>query len=417
MQKNTLLIMILLWTAVLSAGAAGHFTLVIDAGHGGKDPGAKGAHAYEKDVALNVAKAFGRYVEKNCSDVKVVYTRKTDVFIPLEERANIANRNKADLFVSIHCNALPGGKISRGVETYTLGMHRAADNLEVAKRENSVILIEDNYKTTYAGFDPRSSESYIIFELMQDQNMKQSVNMANLVQKKLCGSMNRPNKGVKQAGFLVLRATSMASCLIELGFITTPDEERLMTSPTGVESMAYSIYQAFVEYKNKVRGTSTRPASKTVVADDSQSQSQPAKKEPVSATPVSPSSGSHDTAQDKPYPVAGTTDGGDKSTATGTDAKASPTLFKVQILTSDVKLKPGSSKLKGQTDTDFYKEGALYKYTVGSSADYNEILRLLKSLKTKFPDAFMIAFKDGKKTNLSEAITEFKEKNKKSARK
>lgn len=229
----------------------GKFVLVIDAGHGGHDAGAKGALAYEKNINLNVALAFGRYVERNCPDVKVIYTRKTDVFIPLNERAAIANRNKADLFISVHTNALPAGKIARGFETYTLGMHRAADNLEVAKRENSVILYEKDYRQRYAGFDPNSAESYIMFELMQDNNMAKSVELAKMIQTEACASSGRANKGVYQAGFLVLRATSMPSCLIELGFISTPDEERYLVSEEGQDRLARGIYNAFVKYKNK----------------------------------------------------------------------------------------------------------------------------------------------------------------------
>lgn len=214
--------------AVVAVAANKKFTLVIDAGHGGHDTGALGAFSKEKNINLNVALAFGRYVESNCPDVKVIYTRKTDVFIPLHTRADIANRNKADLFISVHTNAVPKGKQVRGLETYTLGMHRAGTNMEVAKRENSVILIEKDYKQRYEGFDPNSSESYIMFEFMQDKNMAQSVELARYVQKHACASANRQNKGVKQAGFLVLRETSMPSCLIELGFITTPDEERYL---------------------------------------------------------------------------------------------------------------------------------------------------------------------------------------------
>ena len=177
-----------------------------------------------------MALAFGRYVERNQPDVRVVYTRKTDVFIPLKERANIANRANADLFISVHTNALPVGKIARGFETYTLGMHRAKDNIDVAMRENSVISMEKGYQQTYQGFDPRSSESYIIFEFIQGNNIERSVELARMIQKSVCTGANRPNKGVHQAGFLVLRETSMPGCLIELGFITTPDEEQLLNS-------------------------------------------------------------------------------------------------------------------------------------------------------------------------------------------
>lgn len=225
------------------------FTLVIDAGHGGADAGAVGAHSKEKDINLAVALAFGQMVEKNCPDVKVIYTRKTDVFIPLQTRADIANRAKADLFMSIHTNALPGGRQAAGVETYTLGMHRAADNLAVAKRENSVIKYEKDYQQVYEGFDPNSSESYIIFEIMQDRYMKQSVELAKCIQNAYV-QHGRPNKGVHQAGFLVLRQVGMPSVLTELGFISTPSEEAYLNSAEGRSALAESIYQGFINYRN-----------------------------------------------------------------------------------------------------------------------------------------------------------------------
>ncbi len=255
MRNKVLFTFIIGLLAVIPALAAGKFTLVIDAGHGGHDSGAPGAISKEKDINLKVALAFGKLVERNCSDVKVIYTRTTDVFVPLIERANIANRNKADLFISVHTNALDGGKISRGFETYTLGMHRANDNLNVAKRENSVILIEKNYKQRYAGFDPNSSESYIMFELMQDKNMANSVDLAKLIQGEVCAISGRVNKGVHQAGFLVLRETSMPSCLIELGFITTPDEEKYLNTSDGQNTIAMGIYNAFLKYKKRYGAT------------------------------------------------------------------------------------------------------------------------------------------------------------------
>ena len=225
------------------------YTLVIDAGHGGKDPGAMGNGAKEKNINLAVALAFGKLVEQNCKDVKVVYTRKTDVFVELNERANIANRNKADLFISIHTNATAAKVGPQGTETYTLGMHRAADNLAVAKRENSVITLESNYEQKYEGFDPNSSESYIIFELMTDKNMESSVKLASLIQKQFRSTAGRKDKGVHQAGFLVLRATSMPSVLIELGYINNASEATYLTSTAGVNTLAKSIYNAFVAYK------------------------------------------------------------------------------------------------------------------------------------------------------------------------
>lgn len=224
-----------------------NFTLVIDAGHGGHDAGAVGAYSKEKDINLRVALAFGKLVEENCNNVKVVYTRKTDVFIPLQRRADIANNNKADLFISVHTNALPAGRLAYGSETYTLGMARANANLAVAKRENAVITLENDYKTTYQGFDPNKAESYVIFEFMQDKYMKQSVDLASCIQKQYV-STGRPNKGVHQAGFLVLRNTSMPSVLTELGFITTPAEETYLNSQQGVMELSRSIYNGFLAY-------------------------------------------------------------------------------------------------------------------------------------------------------------------------
>ena len=224
-----------------------NFTLVIDAGHGGHDAGAVGAYSKEKDINLRVALAFGKLVEENCHNVKVVCTRKTDVFIPLQRRADIANNNKADLFISVHTNALPAGRLAYGSETYTLGMARANANLAVAKRENAVITLENDYKTTYQGFDPNKAESYVIFEFMQDKYMKQSVDLASCIQKQYV-STGRPNKGVHQAGFLVLRNTSMPSVLTELGFITTPAEETYLNSQQGVMELSRSIYNGFLAY-------------------------------------------------------------------------------------------------------------------------------------------------------------------------
>lgn len=229
--------------------AAMPYTLVIDAGHGGKDPGTQSKTSKEKHINLAVALAFGKLVEQNCPDVKVIYTRKTDVFVELNERANIANRAKADLFISIHTNSTPAKVGPQGTETYTLGMHCAAENLAVARRENSVITLEKGYEQKYEGFDPNSSESYIIFELMQDKNMERSVKLAGLVQKHFRNSSKRVDRGVHQAGFLVLRATSMPSVLIELGYINNPSEEAYLKSSAGVNSLAKSIYNAFVAYR------------------------------------------------------------------------------------------------------------------------------------------------------------------------
>ncbi len=388
----------------LQAVAGNRFTLVIDAGHGGHDAGAIGTFSKEKDINLNVALAFGRYVERNCPDVKVVYTRKTDVFIPLHTRADIANRHKADLFISIHTNALPNGRMARGLETYTLGMHRAKDNLEVAKRENSVILVEKDYKQRYQGFDPRSSESYIMFELIQDKNMEKSIELAKAVQRRTCASANRPDKGVKQAGFLVLRETSMPSCLIELGFISTPDEERFLNTSDGIDKLGLGIYRAFLDYRNKPVTTATLPTyqaeDKAQVEERPKTVEQP-KAEETTKVAEQPKAEPQQTETAAPTlaPV---------STPKSTEAP----LFKVQVFASSTRLPADSPKLKDLENVDCYQENGMFKYTVGGSDDYQEISRLRRTLTERFPQAFIVAFKDGQRTDVQKAIQEYR-KNKK----
>ena len=424
--------------AVTVGAANKRFTLVIDAGHGGHDAGAVGKITKEKTINLNVALAFGRLVEQNCPDVKVIYTRKTDVFIPLHSRADIANKNKADLFISIHTNALPKGHISRGLETYTLGMHRAADNLDVAKRENEVILYEKDYKQRYQGFDPNSSESYIMFEFMQDHNMAQSVELAKFVQRRTCAAANRQNKGVKQAGFLVLRETSMPSCLIELGFISTPDEERFLSSSIGVSQLGYGIYQAFVDYKRKYDTQVSVPYKaepqpkedvqipavvpepvKQEVKQETKKESRKERKrrmeeEAKKAAEEEAKKAAEEEARKKAEETVDTVAVEKPAVVEQPVAAPAPSapVFKVQILASGSKLAPSSPQFKGVTGVDSYQEGGMYKFTVGASTNYNEIYQLRKSLLEKFPQAFIIAFKDGQKTDVRQAIEEFKKRKK-----
>ena len=372
-----------------------NFTLVIDAGHGGHDAGALGAMSKEKNINLNVALAFGRYVEANCPDVKVVYTRKTDVFVTLHERANIANRNKADLFVSIHTNALPKGKQARGLETYTLGMNRAEENFDVAKRENAVILYEKDYKQRYEGFDPNSSESYIMFEFLQDKNMAQSVELAKMVQKRTCASANRTNKGVRQAGFLVLRETSMPSCLIELGFITTFSEEQYLNTKQGVDALGYGIYQAFVDYRNKFDKSITVPFRIGERMIEPQQSPQELVKDNTEQMPKQ--QGDETTGKEE-----------QKESPADTRQNDGAPVFKIQFLTATGKIRNGDKRLKDIEDYDYYVDGKTYKYTVGCSENYNEIYRLRKTILDKFPQAFIIAFKNGERTDVVEAIREYK---------
>jgi len=405
-------IILLLWItigfAAIVSAANKKFTLVIDAGHGGHDAGAKGAFSMEKNINLNVALAFGRYVESNCPDVKVIYTRKKDVFIPLHTRADIANRNKADLFISIHTNAVPRAKTVRGLETYTLGMHRAGTNLEVAKRENSVILIEKDYKQRYEGFDPNSSESYIMFEFMQDKNMAQSVELARFVQKRACTSANRQNKGVKQAGFLVLRETSMPSCLIELGFITTRDEEEYLNSSNGIDRLGYGIYQAFLDYKRKYDGNITVPYQAeqkqevnipTIVPQEEKKKKEEKKEEEKKEDKIDIP------VQTQPEPAIPEAVA---ETEVVKEAKDSTLIFKVQIVASSSKKKFSKKQLNGQPAAKYYEEGGFYKYTVGESADYDEIVKVREALVGNFPEAFIIAFRGDQKVDIRTAIREFR---------
>lgn len=347
---SILIVLFLLFPVQKSVGSDKVFTVVVDPGHGGKDPGAVGATAKEKDINLAVSLKLGKLIASSFADVKVVYTRDRDRFVDLNERANIANKNKADLFISIHTNAVAKGTV-RGTETYTLGLARTEENLRVAMMENSAILLEDDYMQKYEGFDPKSSESYIIFEFMQNKHMEQSISFASEIQKGFV-ACKRVDRGVRQAGFLVLRKTSMPSVLVELGYISTPAEEKYMKSSQGQDQLARAIYDAFVKYKReydrKQGGASTS----------------------VAVVPK---------ADVKPAATTG------------------QVVYKVQIVASNKKLAPNAKELKGYKNVDFYVENGLYKYTYGESTSMDEIRAIRRSLTKDFKDAFIISFKDGKK--------------------
>ena len=385
------------------------FVVVIDAGHGGHDPGAIGKISKEKNINLNVALKFGRLIQNNSSDVKVVFTRKTDVFIPLDRRAEIANDAKADLFISIHTNALAGNKTAQGASTWTLGLAKSDANLEVAKRENSVILYENDYKTRYAGFNPNSAESYIIFEFMQDKYMSQSVHLASLVQKQFRHTCRRADRGVHQAGFLVLKASAMPSILVELGFISTPEEERYLNTEEGTSSLANGIYRAFLTYKreHEIRLTGS---SRTIIPEeiemktektvDSVQETQDTSREAVSVTEsVIPS---------KTTKARTSAQQTEKKSISQTDSE--DIVFKIQILTSSQLIKSNDKRFKGLKGAEYYQESGLYKYTYGTSSDYNKVLRTKRDIASQFKDAFIIAFKNGEKMNVNAAINEFKKK-------
>lgn len=396
MKKNTLYIYIYILLVCslhfffpLKTNAQGKkdFVVVIDPGHGGHDPGALGKKSKEKNINLSIALKVGKLIQENHSDTRIVYTRSKDVFIPLHTRAEIANNAKADLFISIHTNSVARNKHAvSGTETYTLGLHRTQENLEVAQKENAVILIEDDYQQRYAGFNPNSAESYIIFEFLQDKNMEKSVNMAQHIQKEFRQTASRKDKGVHQAGFLVLRATSMPSVLIEVGYISNPSEENYLISDRGQNALAKSIYNAFSTYKN---GNSTIDISSkdntenTVQYDTTAPSQSPAE----TATPV--------------------VEKNRESTSKNTETDSRP-VFKIQILTSNKKLGNNNKLFKGVKPVSYYIENNIYKYTYGEDTNYNKILKLKRSIDSKFKDAFIIAFKNGKKMNINQAIREFK---------
>jgi N-acetylmuramoyl-L-alanine amidase len=371
------------------------FVLVIDAGHGGHDPGAIGKISKEKNINLNVALKLGKLIQENCSDVKIIYTRRTDVFIPLDRRAEIANNAKADLFISIHTNSVGGSSTAKGASTWTLGLAKSDANLAVAKRENSVILYESDYKTRYAGFNPNSAESYIIFEFMQDKYMQQSVRLASMIQKQFKNSCNRIDRGVHQAGFLVLKASAMPSVLVELGFISTPEEERYLNSESGSSSLARGIFRAFMTYKrdHEIRMTGS---SKTIIP---QQVAEEKEEEEETAAPEPPTTSAAPSAE---------------PTAPKEKANSSEEIvFKIQIMTSDTKLKAGDKRFKGLKNVDFYKERGIYKYTYGASTNYNKVLQTRREIAQKFKDSFIIAFRGDEKMDVNKAIAEFKKKKKK----
>ena len=401
-----------------AAGKTG-FTLVIDAGHGGHDTGAVGAISKEKNLTLKFALAFGRMVEQNCPDVKVVYTRKTDKFVELYRRAEIANQAKADLFISVHINALPKGRVARGFQTYTLGTSKRTgkqtgvlQNLEVAKRENSVIFMEKDYQQTYHGYDPNSPESDIMFEFIQDKNMENSVELAKYMQRYVCQATGRQDMGAQQDNLAVLRLSSMPGALLELGFISTRDEEEFMNSARAETLYATGMFNAFLNYRKRHGGNITIPYKKIdepeperrlaplpdAQVEEPQEQVAEAKVEPVEVRQVN---------EPKPVVEAQAPVKAEPKPAAAAATNDAP-VFKVQILSSSSKLKAGDARFKGLTDVDSYRDGGMYKYTVGASTDYNEIYRLRKQVAATIPEAFIIAFKDGQRVDVNAAIREFK---------
>lgn len=377
-------------------------TIVIDAGHGGHDPGCHGRKGKEKEVTLSVALKLGKLISENHPDVKVVYTREKDEFIELHERANIANRNHADLFISIHCNS--GKSNAYGVETFSMGLHRSADNLDVAKRENESVLLEKDYKTKYDGFDPNSPEASIIFTLYQNAFLEQSLTIASLVQDEFREVDKRFDRGVKQAGFLVLVYTAMPSILIETGFLTNPEDERLMVTDKGQLKIAESIYRAFRKYKGDLDDVKINEGKRDELKQDNKPEEKPKDnlyKKPISNKPVpsdvkqvEDSTKIFDTVQSKRA-----------LNNEPENTKESAVTYKVQFSSSDKKIPLTSNQFKQLKGVSEYVENGMYKYTVGNFNDFNEAMNLQKEIRTNgFKEAFVVAFKDGKRINMKDAL-------------
>ncbi len=361
------------------------FVLVIDPGHGGSDPGALGRIAKEKDINLSVALRLGELIEKTHKDVKVFYTRKTDTFLSLQERADFANEKKADFFISIHTNSAKA-KSAYGIETFTLGLAKSEANLEVAMRENSVILLEEDYKTKYKGFDPSSVDSYIMFEFMQDQYIDQSIELATYFQKQFSSYCKRYDRGVRQAGFWVLHRTAAPSVLVELGFISNREEERYLSSKEGQLKLATAMSKAFSEYKYRRDKKSVRE---------------------ILAVTDPPAEDTSSTSNNTSKPQDGTEVEALSSTS---DAEAAELpVFRVQLFAKNQKLSPNAPEFKGLEYVNYYKDGEMYKYTAGEENDYRKILLLKKKLSKKYPDAFVVAFLGNVRIPLSEALKMIKQ--------
>lgn len=346
----------------------GQFVVVLDAGHGGNDPGNVGNGYKEKEIALNIVLTVGKSLEKH-PNIKVIYTRKTDVFVPLRERAKIANDADADLFVSVHCNSHHSS--AHGTETFVLGLHENQRNFEIAKKENEVIFLEEDYESHYDGFDPNSPESFIGLTLMQEEYLDQSTQLARLVQDNFTKTLKRNDRGVKQAGFWVLHNTYMPSVLVETGFLTYKPEGAYLNSAKGQNEVALAIYKGLMDYKMILDRNVGQNVYKDVANKDS--------------------------LKDE---LTNELDSKDAVKRIYTN-----TVFKVQLAASSNKLEPKSYNFNGLNDISREKEGKLYKYFYGGTSDYNEIKLMAEFAKSKgYPTSFIVAYQNGKRVDLSSVI-------------
>jgi len=356
--------------------------VVIDAGHGGKDPGTIGKHSKEKTIALSIALKLGKIINENLKDVDVIYTRDKDVFVKLYKRAEIANKAKADLFISIHCNSINSTR-AKGTETWIMGNHRSAKNLEVAKKENAAILLESDYSKNYDNFDPNSAESYITFSLIQNAYREQSMQLAENVQNQFENRVHRINRGVKEAGFLVLVYTTMPSILIETGFLSNPEEEKFLLSEKGQDYIASAIYRAFKAYKISIEGNSS---------NDSKSQSNVSISEEVIVE-------IQQTPKDSKK---------DNRTSNNTE-KELEVYFGIQFMNSTKELNI-ENNFSNIEDVWFYNQKGMYKYVSGKYPSFKEASKAKKAVKSQgYNDAFVVSFIKGKRVSRSEAEQKIKE--------
>jgi len=394
----------------------GKFTVVLDAGHGGHDPGAMGSFMREKDINLAIILELGAIIERNFKDVKVVYSRKTDKYLTLQERADVVNNNHADLFLCIHSNSNPSPSAS-GTESYTLGLAKTKANLDVAMRENSVIMLEKDYQSKYKGFDPNSVDSYIMFEFMQDKYIDKSLDMASNIQKQFVSFCNRTDRGVRQAGFWVLHRSACPSVLIEVGFVSNPAEERYLSSDIGRNEIAKSIYNAFIYYKHdhdkksglqnvfvpkrEVRETKEQEVKKTETlkrAPIERAETTQVAVENIIPSTQLPKTTQRSTTKNSPEQAQN-----QKVADTKTNLTRN-IIFKVQLFATRQNLNSNSAEFKGVQNVDLFVEGGLKKYTLGAEEEYPKIEKVRASVLSKFPDAFVIAFEGNRKLSPKEVV-------------
>lgn len=370
------------------------FKVVIDAGHGGKDPGCLGTYSREKDVALDVALKTGKLISDNCPNVKVIYTRSTDVFVELYNRAKIANSHHADLFISFHCNANDNHS-AHGVETYVMGLSKSAQNLAVARAENSAMLKEEGYKDNYAGFNPDSPESAVMFSLYSSAYLNNSILLADKVQKNLVATTHLLNRGVKQAPYWVLWSVSMPSILIEMGFLSNPTEENYLNDEQHKKEIAGAIYRAFSSYYLQITGNNSDTPDVTPSVNNDNSVD--SKNDVTSSSHDNGNDNNADNQSDKKLVD-------EKASVTKTVADPDGVRFMVQFMAVPEKIAVNDKRFKNIPHVNRFYEGGLWKYTAGSETTLQAAKTILNEIKSKYPDAFIIAFKGEQKIPVSEAV-------------